>query len=139
MQAGAPGLLRSPVTDSVGRERGRRREVREVEKTTNKNSTTPRSPGQTQRGKGGREGEEAKGRTNTKAPSPKLPLTTNIVAHPPGTKLYMHFSFGAPKGGCFDQGLFPYDFVSWFSWFVEILEFFVPKRVLFSNFISWFR
>ena len=46
---------------------------------------------------------------------------------------------GAPKGGCFDQGLFSkmVFMVSVVSWFLEILEFIVLNGLCFQNFILW--
>ena len=41
---------------------------------------------------------------------------------------------GAPKGGCFDQGVVFQYLISWFSWFLKTLEFSVFKRGLSSKF-----
>ena len=44
-----------------------------------------------------------------------------------------HISFGAPKGVCFDQGGCFEKIISWFSWFLEILQLNVFNRGLFSD------
>ena len=53
---------------------------------------------------------------------------------------------GAPKGGCFDQGLFQkfiswFSWLPWFSWFLESLEIFsiwTFLKGMFQKFIVWF-